>query len=149
MALSLFEPFRDDFFSDALRSLATASSSAMSGEPATYGRGILMDIKESEGDFQVKADIPGVPKEAIKVNVDNNVLTVSVQQESKTEDEKEEKGVRYHRSERSSSFMRRSIRMPETADLQAIKAKYENGVLNLDIPKHKVDKPKSHTVQIE
>jgi hypothetical protein len=46
MALSLFEPFRDDFFSDALRSLATASSSAMSGEPATYGRGILMDIKE-------------------------------------------------------------------------------------------------------
>jgi HSP20 family molecular chaperone IbpA len=34
--------------------------------------------------------------------------------------------------------MRRSIRMPETADLQAIKAKYENGVLNLDIPKHKV-----------
>jgi HSP20 family molecular chaperone IbpA len=45
---------------------------------------------QSEGDFQVKADIPGVPKEAIKVNVDNNVLTVSVQQESKTEDEKEE-----------------------------------------------------------
>lgn len=45
---------------------------------------------QSEGDFQVKADIPGVPKEAIKVNVDNNILTVSVQQENKTEDEQEE-----------------------------------------------------------
>jgi hypothetical protein len=41
--------------------------------------------------------------------------------------------------------MRRSIRMPETADLQSIKAKYENGVLNLDIPKHKVYCPLMYT----
>lgn len=46
MSLTLFEPFRDDFFTDAMRSLATASVGALSGEQATYGRGILMDIKE-------------------------------------------------------------------------------------------------------
>jgi Hsp20/alpha crystallin family len=47
-------------------------------------------------------------------------------------------GVRYHRSERSSMFTRRSIRLPETADLKSIKAKFENGTLSLEVPKLKV-----------
>lgn len=46
MSMSIFEPFRDDFFGDAMRSLSAASTGALSGEPASYGRGILLDIKE-------------------------------------------------------------------------------------------------------
>eukprot|EP00884_Botryococcus_braunii_P020295 jgi/Botrbrau1/694/Bobra.160_2s0017.1 len=149
MSLTLFEPFRDDFFSDAMRSLATASVGALSGEQATYGRGILMDIKETDDLFDVKADIPGVPKDAIKVQVDHNVLSISVQKKDEKQEEKEEQGVRYHRSERSSVFTRRAIRMPDTADLKNIKAKFENGTLHLEVPKVKEEKLKSHTVQIQ
>lgn len=46
MSLALFEPFRDDFFSDAMRALSSASAKALSGEQANYTRGILVDIKE-------------------------------------------------------------------------------------------------------
>ncbi len=46
MSLTFWEPFRDDFFSEAMRTLANASSDALSGQRATYGRGILLDVKE-------------------------------------------------------------------------------------------------------
>eukprot|EP00884_Botryococcus_braunii_P023276 jgi/Botrbrau1/9632/Bobra.0131s0012.1 len=149
MSLTLFEPFRDDFFPDAMRALASASVRALSGEPATYGRGILTDIKESETSFDVKADLPGVPKECIKVQVEQNVLSVSVEKKDKKQEDKEEQGVRYHRSERSAMFTRRAIRMPDTADLNNIKAKFSNGTLHLEIPKVKEEKAKSQVVQIE
>lgn len=50
-------------------------------------------------------------------------------------------GVKYHRSERSSLYVSRSIRMPDTADLSQIKAKYQDGTLHLDIPKIPVSPP--------
>eukprot|EP00884_Botryococcus_braunii_P023275 jgi/Botrbrau1/9631/Bobra.0131s0011.1 len=135
MSLAFWEPFRDDFFPEAMRTLANASSGTLSGQRATYGRGILLDVKETPQTFDIKADLPGLPKEAIKVSVESNILTISVQQDSKKEGEGEDKGVKFHRSERSSMFMQRSIRLPETADLAKIKAKYENGTLSLDVPK--------------
>ena len=51
------------------------------------------------------------------------------------EEAKEEEGVKWHRSERSRTFQKRSIRMPDDADMEHVKARHENGVLHVDIPK--------------
>jgi HSP20 family molecular chaperone IbpA len=65
--------------------------------------------------------VPGVCLQDIKVTVDGDVLTLAVQKEAGTEEQKEEGGWKVHRVERSSSFARRSLRMPPNADLRNIK----------------------------
>lgn len=83
--------------------------------------------------FIVKADIPGVKKEDINVTTEGDVLSLSV--ESKKESKEEDKSKKYHRYERTHTFVSRSVRLPQTADLSKVQATYENGVLNLQIPK--------------
>lgn len=71
-------------------------------------------------------------KNDIQVRVDQgNVLSISV---NKTEEKKDERS-NYRRWERTSNFVQRSLRFPENADLEGVKARYENGVLHLDLPK--------------
>lgn len=100
-----------------------------------------LDVMEFENTFEIRADLPGMNKNDIQVHVDNDVVTVSVEKEDKRDEDKEEQGVRYHRMERSSQFVRRTVRMPETANLDQIKAKYDNGVLQLNIPKKEEERP--------
>lgn len=64
------------------------------------------------------------------------------------QEDKTEEGVKFHRQERSRSFVRRSVRLPETARLEDIKAKYENGVLTVDVPKDE-RKLQSRAINIE
>ena len=135
MALSLFgqrDLFSpDEFFGPLLRPLE--------GTPTfrdlTLPRAMPLDVTEKDKEFQIKADIPGVKKEDISVSVDNNVLTVKVDTKEEKTEEKEEQGVKYHRMERHNQFVQRSLRMPENANLDDIKAKYDNGVLSLTMPK--------------
>ncbi|DBA76302.1 hypothetical protein WJX77_004823 [Trebouxia sp. C0004] len=105
------------------------------------GRDMHLDVMEFENTFEIRADLPGMSKNDIQVHVDNDVVTVSVEKEDKRGEDKEEQGVRYHRMERSSQFVRRTVRMPETANLDEIKAKYDNGVLQLNIPKKEEERP--------
>jgi len=72
-----------------------------------------MDISETDSAYAVKADLPGVEKENINVTVDNNVLRINVEKK----EEKKEEGTRWHRYERSSQYLARAIRLPETADM--------------------------------
>jgi len=97
--------------------------------------------------FQIKADIPGVTKQDIKLNVDGDVLSLSVQKAEQKQDKKEEANWKYHRTERSSTFVRRSLRLPEHADLSKISAKYTDGVLAVDVPKSTEER--TRTVQIQ
>jgi HSP20 family molecular chaperone IbpA len=87
----------------------------------------------------VHADIPGVKKEDIQLDIDHNILTLSVSTKDEKEEEKVEEGVQWHHTERSSAFMKRSVRLPETADTANITAAYQNGVLNVTVPKNKVE----------
>lgn len=84
---------------------------------------------------QVKADVPGVSKEDIHISVEGNVLTLKVQSGGEKKEDKEEEGVKWHRVERHSSFVQRSLRMPANAELDNVHAKYDNGVLFLEVPK--------------
>lgn len=91
---------------------------------------------QDESAFVVKADVPGVKKEDIGIDVDGDHISISVRQSSETETEDQDKaGVTFHRMERSSEYISRTFHMPENADMESIEASYSDGVLSLNIAK--------------
>ncbi|MBO6332608.1 Hsp20/alpha crystallin family protein [Enterococcus gallinarum] len=90
------------------------------------------DIKEYEDHYVVKADLPGIKKENIRVSFVNDTLTISASQIEESE-EKDDLG-HYLRKERSSSAYQRAFTIPDI-DEEAIKARFEDGVLSLNLPK--------------
>jgi HSP20 family protein len=97
-----------------------------------------VNIKESEIGFELELAIPGKKKEDFNIEVDNDVLTVSM--ETKSEDETSEEN--YTRREFSYTSFKRSFTLPETVDNEKIKASYENGILTFKLPKKEDALPK-------
>jgi HSP20 family molecular chaperone IbpA len=137
----------EDLFSHLLRAMPLGlERGSTTSEGTRWIRPIALDVKEKEQGFEILADVPGVDKRDIKLQVEGDVLNISVEKDAGNEETKEQDGVKWHRVERAHTYYRRSLRMPDAADMSKIKAKYENGVLCLDIPK--AEKAKSHTVEI-
>ena len=90
-----------------------------------------VDISETENNLVVKAEIPDVDKDDIKVSVDQGILTI----EGEKKQEKEKKDEKYHRIERYYGSFYRSFTLPANVDETKIEASFKNGVLNLHIPK--------------
>ncbi len=103
-----------------------------------------VDISETEGEYLIKAELPEVRKEDVKVTVENGVLTL----QGERRQEKEEKGKRFHRVERSYGSFVRSFTLPESVDESFVKAEYKDGVLNLHLPKSEKVKPKAIDVKV-
>ena len=101
-----------------------------------------VDISETEDQYEVKAEIPGLKKEDIKLSVEDSVLTLSG--ERKVEKKSDKKN--YHRLERAYGRFERSFRLPREVDSESIKASYKNGVLTVQIPKSEAIKPKEIAV---
>jgi HSP20 family protein len=97
-----------------------------------------VDISETESEYLIKAELPEVRKEDVKVTVENGVLTL----QGERRQEKEEKGRRFHRVERSYGSFVRSFTLPESVDEGGVKAEYKDGVLALHLPKSEKVKPK-------
>src|SRR5574341_2149695 len=91
-----------------------------------------IDVKEDDKSFTVKADIPGVKKEDIQIDIDDD--HVSLRAEVKQEKE-EKKGEKVVYSERSYGMVSRSFTLPMDVDAKGAKAEYKDGVLNLMLPK--------------
>lgn len=102
------------------------------GDPLPTASQIRIDVNENDKEFAVQAEIPGVPKEDIHVSIDGN--TVTLQAEVKQHD-KQTDGERVLRSERYFGAVSRSFQLPAEIDEGAAKAKYENGILRLTLPK--------------
>ena len=100
-------------------------------------------IKENENSIIVHADLPGVEKSNIKVNIEKNTLIISGDRKQ----EKKEDNDKYHRIERFYGSFQRQIRIPDNIDPTSIKANFENGVLNIEIPKI-TKKEISHSITI-
>jgi HSP20 family molecular chaperone IbpA len=97
-------------------------------------------VQTYEG-FEVKLDIPGVAKERIQVDMEDGVLSVSVEPEEQAAPSKGDEGsknLKWHCAERSREFKKRSFKLPETADASNVTAVYENGVLSLTVPKREL-----------
>ena len=103
-----------------------------------------VDISESESEYLIKAELPEVRKEDVKVTVENGVLTL----QGERRQEKEEKGKRFHRVERSYGSFVRSFTLPESVDEGGVRAEYKDGVLALHLPKSEKVKPKAIDVKV-
>jgi HSP20 family protein len=103
-----------------------------------------MDVQETDKEFLVKADLPEVKKEDVKVELENGVL--SVQGERKQE--KEEKGKKFHKVERSYGKFVRRFALPSEVDAAKVQADFKDGVLSVHLPKAEGAKPKSIEVKV-
>jgi len=102
-----------------------------------------VDITEDDKEYVVKADLPEVKKEDVKVTVENGVLTITGERKF----EKEEKGKKYHRIERSYGNLLRSFTLPDGSDGAKIDAEFKDGVLQVHLPK--TEKAKAKAVEVK
>ncbi|KAG8379209.1 hypothetical protein BUALT_Bualt07G0064800 [Buddleja alternifolia] len=132
-SLDIWDPFEGFPFSGSVADVPGAAGRDASAALA----GARIDWKETPEAHIFKADVPGLKKEEVKVEVEGgNILQISGERSR----EKEEKNDRWHRVERSSGKFLRRFRLPENAKLDGVKAGMENGVLTVTVPKEEVKK---------
>lgn len=119
----------DDFFKDFAPAFYVRP---LHGDALPDPSKIKIDVKEDDAAYTVHAEIPGVAKDDIQVSVEGNV--VSLRAEVQQKDEKKE-GEKVLRSERYYGAVERSFQLPADVDAAQAKAKYDNGVLTLTLPK--------------
>lgn len=105
----------------------------------------LADITEDDKEFLVKAELPEMKKEDVKVTVENGVLRITGERKA----EKEEKTKKYHRIERGYGSFERAFTLPDGADGNKVTADYKDGVLTVRLPKTAEAKPKAIEVKVE
>jgi HSP20 family protein len=93
-----------------------------------------MDVSESEGEFRIAAELPGVEQDDIEVTLEDG--------------DRKEKDAGFRRVETLRGSFRRSIRLPEEVDQEAVKARYRNGVLELSLPKLPEAKPEVRKIPV-
>ena len=135
MTLVRWDPFRElEDMSDRLNRMFTRPAL-----PQTNGKETMVvtdwvpsvDVSETDGAYQIKAEIPDVKREDVKVTVENGVLTI----QGERKQEKEEKTDNYYVAERSFGSFARSIRLPDTVDEGKVEAKVDKGVLRITAAK--------------
>jgi len=104
----------------------------------------LADITEDDKEYVIKAELPDVKKEDVKVTVENGVLTIAGERKF----EKEEKKKKYHRVERSYGSFVRSFALPDLADADKVKAEFKDGMLTVHVPKSERAKAKQVEVKV-
>ncbi|MCK4321301.1 Hsp20/alpha crystallin family protein [candidate division WOR-3 bacterium] len=105
----------------------------------------VMDIRETDEQFIIDAEVPGMDKKDVKLSIKKDELII----EGEKKEEKKEEGESFIRVERSYGSFRRSVRLPVEVDQSKVKAKYENGVLQIFIPKSEKAKPKEIEIKVE
>jgi HSP20 family protein len=103
-----------------------------------------VDIEETDADFVVRADLPDVKKEEIKIRVQDGVLTI----EGERRHEKEDKGKRFHKIEREYGRFVRRFALPTEIDGEKVRAEFRDGVLNVMLPKAPAAKPTMIDVKV-
>lgn len=134
--LDAWDPFRDFPFPSSLAELSRETSALA---------GARVDWKETPEAHVFKADLPGLRKEEVKVEVeDGQVLQIRGEHSR----EEEEKNDTWHRIERSSGQFLRRFQLPENARMDQVRAAMENGVLTVTVPKVEVKKPDVKAIDI-
>jgi HSP20 family protein len=103
-----------------------------------------VDIQETDTEYVIKADLPEVKKDDVKVEFEDGVLTV----EGERKQEKEEKGKKFHKIEREYGKFVRRFALPTEVDATKLSAEFKDGVLNVHLPKSSNGKPKAISVKV-
>jgi len=133
----LFPTYNDDFF-------GRNSFSSFFSDGADYAVPAV-NIKENDKQFEIEVAAPGLSKQDFKINVEKNILTVSSEKEVTEETEKEN----FMRKEFGYNAFSRSFSIPESVDMEKIKASHKNGILKIELPKQEETKLKhKHEIKI-
>lgn len=137
-----FDPFRElQEMSDRInRLMGRRSMTRINGEEALTSIDWVpdVDIIESDREYLIKAELPEVKREEVKVFVEKGVLTI----QGERKQEKEEKGKKFHRIERSYGAFERSFTLPDDADEGKVSAEFKDGVLSVHLTKSEKAMPK-------
>ena len=112
---------------------------------ANQARPVALDVVEEKEQYVLKADLPGISKEDIKVSFEDGVLTITGERKAEVED----KDKQVHLIERNYGKFVRSLNMGTNVDQSRIRASYKDGVLQLNVPKAEEVKPRSIEVHVE
>jgi HSP20 family protein len=145
MALVKWDPWLeiDDMFDRYTRAVGLPRN----GDQKVVAKGDWaprVDIAETDKEFVIKAEIPEVRKEDVKVTVDDGVLTIRGQRK-----QEEENGKKFHRVERYYGSFTRSFTLPNNVDETHVKASFKDGMLKLHVQKTEEVKPKAIEVKVE
>jgi HSP20 family protein len=103
-----------------------------------------MDVQETDKEYLIKADLPDVKRDDVKIGVEGGILTV----EGERRKEQEEKGKKFHRIERAYGKFVRRLTLPTDVDAQKIAADFKEGVLNVHLPKSANARPRTIDVKV-
>jgi len=137
----VFNKFFDDDFFYGLPLLPLTERQAAHGNGNFFP---ALDVIEEKDQYVLKADLPGINKEDIKVSVESGILTIEGERKSETE----HKDKQVHRIERSYGRFVRSLNLGTSIDSSKIRASYKDGVLQLIVPKLEAAKPKAIDIQV-
>ena len=105
----------------------------------------MTDVHEDEDGLHVTVELPGMSTDDVSVSVENGILSISGEKKQETEEGDAESN--YHLVERRYGSFERTFRLPRSIDSDKVKAKFENGLLNIDIPKS--EKAKKKQIEIK
>lgn len=140
MALVRWDPVRElDSFQSDMNRLFDSFFSRREANGSSYARRWIpaMDLVETDEDLVLRADLPGLDRDDIEIEVKDNTLTVSGERKG----EHEEKGEGFYRVERAFGRFSRSLGLPQGIDPGAVRAGFDRGVLEVRIPKPAERKP--------
>ncbi|REL33069.1 Hsp20/alpha crystallin family protein [Rhodohalobacter sp. SW132] len=125
-----FSDIMDEFFNEAVADRTSTFSPSI-------------NISETENNFNIEVEVPGMKKDDINVDIENNVLTVSGERKHETE----EKERRFHRVETRYGSFSRTFQLPDHVDSENIEATYADGVLNIQLGKREEKLKKQIAIQ--
>lgn len=120
--------FNDNFLSDRMVSRVPA-----------------VNISETDEHYHIELAVPGLSKEDFKINLDENVLSISAEKKEESQEEKKN----YSRKEYSYTSFVRSFNLPDSVDQSSIEAAYQNGVLKIDVAKREEAKHQTREISIK
>ena len=144
MTLLRFEPMRDfDFLSSKFQRFFDEFPGLQNYSHDSYTPKI--DISEDDKSILIDAEIPGVPKENLKITLQDNILTI----EGEKKKESEEKEKNYYRTERCFGKFKRSFTLPAEVDSENVDANFKNGMLEIKINKIEPKEQKERVIELK
>ena len=150
MAIVRWEPFRElATLQNEMNRLFNSAFDAPATGPGNGGSTLrrwmpAMDLVETDDHFVLRADLPGLSEDDVKIEVEDGVLTLSGERRAEHESSKEG----YHRVERAFGAFSRSLSLPQGVDPEAVSANFDRGVLEVRIPKPEERKPRRISIDV-
>jgi len=118
------------------------------GMAPTFGESVPVDVADRDGKYVVTADLPGFTAEDIEVTLDDGVLRIEADREGGAHEESVDEEGHYIFRERTRTSVARSVRLPEAVDEESVSANHSNGVLTVELPKHR-HSDEGHSIEVE